>query len=64
MKRHQKNYHRLSISAVNKYGKILGTIEKRDIIELNFGPMPKILREEYLDIYEGYTIRNIKYYKV
>ena len=51
--RHPKNYHRIGISAVNQCGKILGTIEERDIIELGFGPTPKILKEEYLDVYEG-----------
>ena len=38
---------------MNKCGKILGIIEERDIIELDFGPTPKILKEEYLDVYEG-----------
>ena len=38
---------------MNKCGKILGTIEERDIIELDFGPTPKILKEEYLYVYEG-----------
>ena len=38
---------------MNKCGKILGTIEERDIVELDFGPTPNILKEEYLDIYEG-----------
>ena len=27
--------------------------EERDIIELDFGPTPNILKEEYLDVYEG-----------
>ena len=27
--------------------------DERDIIELDFGPTPKVLKEEYLDIYEG-----------
>ena len=27
--------------------------EERDIIELDFGPIPNILKEEYLDLYEG-----------
>ena len=26
---------------------------KKDIIELDFGPTPEILKEEYLDVYEG-----------
>ena len=48
-----KNYYGLGIDAVNKCGKILGTIEERHIIEYDFGPTPNILKEEYLDIYEG-----------
>ena len=51
--RHPKSYHRLGVSAVNKCGKILGTIGERDIIELDFGPTPNIVKEEYLDIYKG-----------
>ena len=51
--RHPKNYHSLGISTVNKCGKNLGTKEERDIIELDFGPTPDILKEEYLDVYEG-----------
>ena len=51
--RHPKNYHGLGISAVNKCGKNLCTKEERDIIELDFGPTSDILREEYLDMYEG-----------
>ena len=27
--------------------------EERGIIELDFGPTPNILKEEYLDVYEG-----------
>ena len=47
-----KTYHGLGITTVNKCGKIVGTIEERDIVELDFGPTPNILKEEYLDIYE------------
>ena len=43
--RHPKNYHSLGISAVNKCGRNLGTKEERDIIELDFGPTPDILRK-------------------
>ena len=50
---HPKNYHSLGISAVNKCGKNQGTKDKRDIIELDFGPTPDILKEKYLDMYEG-----------
>ena len=51
--KHPKNYHNLSINAVNKYKNSLDTSEERDIVELDFGVMPKILQEEYLDVYEG-----------
>ena len=51
--RQSKKYHRLGVSTVNKCGKILGTIEDRDIIELDFGPTPNILKEKYLDVYKG-----------
>ena len=27
--------------------------EERDILELDFGQMPDILKKEYLDVYEG-----------
>ena len=49
--RHPKNYHSLGISTVNKYGKNLGVKEEKDIIELDFGPTPDVLKEEYLDMY-------------
>ena len=51
--RHPKNYHSIGISAVNKCGKNLSTKEERDITELDFGPTPHILMEEYLDVYRG-----------
>ena len=51
--RHQKNYHSLGISAVNKYGKNPCMIEERDTLELDFGQTLDILQEEYLDVYEG-----------
>ena len=51
--RHPKNHHNLGISTVNKYRNSLDIKEERDVIELDFGPMPNKLKEEYLDIYEG-----------
>ena len=51
--RHPKNYHSLGISAVNKCGNNLCAKEERYILELDFGPTPDILREEYLDMYKG-----------
>ena len=50
--RHSKNYHSLGISAVNTCKKC-SIKDERDIIELNFGPTPNILKEEYLDVYKG-----------
>ena len=50
--RHPKHYHRLGISAVNKYRRNLGTREERDIMELDFGPTPDISKVEYLDVYK------------
>ena len=51
--RHPKNYHSLGISALNKWGKNTCMIEERDTLALDFGQTPDILREEYLDVYEG-----------
>ena len=51
--RYPKHYHTLGTSAGNKYGKNLGTKEEKHIKELEFGPTPDILKEEYLDVYEG-----------
>ena len=51
--KHPKNYHNLSVNAVNKCKNSFDTRKERDIMELEFGVMPKILREEYLDMYEG-----------
>ena len=31
----------------------LDTKEERDTIELDFGPTPSMLKEDYLDIYKG-----------
>ena len=51
---HPKNYHSLSISTVNKCRKNPYTKEEeRDMLELDFGHTPDILKEQYLDVYEG-----------
>ena len=47
--RHPKTYHSISINAVNKHK--IDTKEKGHIVELDV--MPKILNEEYLDVYDG-----------
>ena len=52
--RHPKNSHNLGISTVNRCGKNLCAKEvERDILQLDFGQTLNILREEYLDVYEG-----------
>ena len=51
--KHPRNYHDLGISAVNTCRNNVDVKEERNIIELHFGPTPCLLREEYLDIYEG-----------
>ena len=38
---------------MNKCGKNPCTKEEKDTLELDFGPTPGILREEYLDVYKG-----------
>ena len=45
--------HNLSIKAVNKYTNSSETEGEREITELDFGVTPRILHEEYLDVYEG-----------
>ena len=51
--RYPKNYHILGISAVTKCRKNQCTKEEEiDILELDFGQMPDILKEEYLDVYK------------
>ena len=37
---------------MSNYRNSLDAKEERDIMELDFGPIPNILKEEYLDIYE------------
>ena len=63
--RHPKNYHSLSIGTVNKYRKAPYTKEEeeKDGLELDFGQTPDILKEEYLDVYEG-IVRDIMYHKI
>ena len=43
----------MSIKAVNKYKNVQKQKEKEEITELDFGVTPRILCEEYLDVYEG-----------
>ena len=47
----QKIFHSLGISAVNISKRHSGVKEEKDRIEVDFGPTPNILKEEYLDVY-------------
>ena len=54
----QHNRHRMinqnfSIRAVNRYQDNSKTKEERETTELDFGIMPQILCEKYVDVYEG-----------
>ena len=51
--RHPKNHHNLGISAVHKSKINLDIKEERDLIELDFGPTPHILKRDNLDVYKG-----------
>ena len=52
--RYPKNHHSLGNSTVNKCRKNLCVKEEeRDILELDFGQTPDILKEEYLNVYNG-----------
>ena len=51
--KHPLTNYNLGIKAVNKYKNSSEVKEEREIMELDFGAMPKILCEEYLDFYEG-----------
>ena len=51
--RHPKNYHSLHISAVNKSKSNFDIKKEGDLIELDFGPTPDILKGDYLDVYKG-----------
>ena len=51
--KHPVTNHNLSVMAVNKHKNGSETKEKREIMELDFGVIPKILHKEYLDVYKG-----------
>ena len=50
---HPKNLHNLGISAVNSYRHCSDAKDVKDMLEIDFGPTPDILKDEYLDVYEG-----------
>ena len=47
-----QNFHNLGISTENLCKINLG-IEEENVIVVDFGPTPNVLRDEYLDIYKG-----------
>ena len=51
--KHPVANHNLSVRAGNKHKNGSEVKEEREITELDFGVVPKILHEEYLDVYEG-----------
>ena len=51
--KHSKNFHNLGFSRVNICKNHSDVKEEKDMVEVDFGPTPNILKEEYLDIYEG-----------
>ena len=64
--RHSKNYHSLGISTVKQCKNKVDIKEEKDIIELDFGPTPNVLKEEYLDVYKGIKseiVKNMKFDK-
>ena len=51
--KHLKNFHNLGISAVDPYKNDSGAKKEKVMVEIDFGPTPDILKEEYLNVYEG-----------
>ena len=51
--KHPKNFHKLSISTVNICKNHSDAKEEKDMVEVDFGATSNILKEDYLDIYEG-----------
>ena len=49
--KHPKNFHNIGISAVSICKNHLDVKVEKDIIEVDFGPTPNILKEEYLYVY-------------
>ena len=58
--KHPKNFHNLGISTVNICKNHSDVKEEKDLIEVDFGPTLNILKEEYLDIYQGIQSEIVK----
>ena len=51
--KHPKNFQNLGISVVNVYKNCSDAKKGKGMVEIDFGPTPDILKEEYLKVYEG-----------
>ena len=51
--KHPKNVQNLGISAVNVYKNGSDAKKEKGIVEIDFGPTLDVLKEEYLNVYEG-----------
>ena len=51
--KHPKNFHDSDISAVNVYKNGSDAKKDKGMVEIDFGPTWNVLKEEYLDVYEG-----------
>ena len=51
--KHPKNFHNLDISTISICKNHLDARKEEDVVEVGFSPTPDILKEEYLDVYEG-----------
>ena len=49
--KHPKNFHNLGINAVNVYKNDSDAKNEKGMVEIDFGPTPDVLKEEYLDVY-------------
>ena len=51
--KHSNNFHNLGISAVNVYKNGSDAKKEKSMLEIDFGPTPNVLKEEYLNVYKG-----------
>ena len=51
--KHPKNCHNLGISEINVYKNGSDAKKGKGMVEIDFGPTPNILKEEYLNVYMG-----------
>ena len=51
--KHWKNFHYLGISGVNVHKNGSDAKKEKGMVEIDFGPTLDVLKEEYLNVYEG-----------